>query len=63
MPQYAYRAINTNGRQLRGALAAANELDLQQALGTLGLELIDCRPIARRAAAWRMPRARSPAAT
>jgi type IV pilus assembly protein PilC len=44
MPQYAYRAINTNGRQLRGALAAANELDLEQALGALGLELIDCRP-------------------
>ncbi len=48
MPQYAYRAINTNGRQLRGALAAANELDLQQALGTVGLELIDCRLAARR---------------
>jgi type IV pilus assembly protein PilC len=45
MPQYAYRAINTNGRHLRGALAAANELDLQQALGTLGLELIDCRMV------------------
>ena len=44
MPQYAYRAINTDGRQLRGALAAANELDLEQALGAVGLELIDCRP-------------------
>ncbi len=44
MPQYAYRAINTNGRQLRGALPAANELDLQQALDEVGLELIDCRP-------------------
>lgn len=45
MPQYAYRAINSNGRHLRGALAAANELDLQQALDTLGLELIDCRAL------------------
>jgi type IV pilus assembly protein PilC len=43
MPQYAYRAINTNGRVLRGALAAANELALEQALGAVGLELIDCR--------------------
>jgi type IV pilus assembly protein PilC len=43
MPQYAYRAINSNGRQLRGALPAANELDLQQALDAVGLELIDCR--------------------
>jgi type IV pilus assembly protein PilC len=48
MPQYAYRAINTNGRHLRGALAAANELDLQQALDTLGLELIDCRTLTGR---------------
>jgi type IV pilus assembly protein PilC len=43
MPQYAYRAINPNGRQLRGALAATSELDLEQALGAVGLELIDCR--------------------
>jgi type IV pilus assembly protein PilC len=52
MPHYAYRAINTNGRQLRGGLAAANERDLQQALGTLGLELIDCRPTTRRPGLW-----------
>ena len=50
MPQYAYRAINTNGRQLRGALAATSELDLQQALGAVGLELIDCRLTAKRRA-------------
>jgi type IV pilus assembly protein PilC len=48
MPQYAYRAITTNGRHLRGALAAANELDLQQALDTLGLVLIDCRTLTGR---------------
>ena len=43
MPQFAYRAINTSGRQLRGSIAAANEIDLQQALAAIGLELIDCR--------------------
>jgi type IV pilus assembly protein PilC len=48
MPQYAYRAVNPNGRQLRGALAAANERDLHQALGAIGLELIDCRLLAAR---------------
>lgn len=43
MPHYSYRAINVKGRQIRGALAAANELDLQQALHGIGLELIDCQ--------------------
>jgi type IV pilus assembly protein PilC len=55
MRQYAYRAVNSNGRQLRGAQAAANELELQQALGNVGLELIDCRLMAARRgfATWR----------
>jgi type IV pilus assembly protein PilC len=43
MPQYAYRAVNARGRQIRGALAAANEIDLQQALFGIGLELVDCK--------------------
>lgn len=48
MPEYAYRAVNPAGRQLRGALAAANESGLEQALAALGLELIDCRVISGR---------------
>lgn len=43
MPQYAYRAVNANGRHIRGALGAANEIDLRQALVAIGLELIDCK--------------------
>jgi type IV pilus assembly protein PilC len=43
MPHYAYRAVNANGRQVRGSLAAANEVDLQSALFEIGLELVDCR--------------------
>jgi type IV pilus assembly protein PilC len=43
MPHYAYRAVNANGRQVRGSLAAANEIDLQSALFEIGLELVDCR--------------------
>lgn len=49
MPQYAYRAVNANGRQVRGALGAANEIDLHQALVAIGLELVDCKVADRKA--------------
>jgi type IV pilus assembly protein PilC len=41
MPQYAYRAIQRNGRQVRGSMAAANEMDLYKRLSVIGLELLD----------------------
>lgn len=43
MPQYAYRAMNNRGRQIRGQLSAVSELDLYQQLQGGGLELIHCR--------------------
>ena len=48
MPQYNYRAINERGRSIRGTLAAANEIDLYQALRDTGLELVEARLQGRR---------------
>lgn len=43
MPQYAYRAINNAGRQVRGKISANNETDLFQQLQALGLVLVDSK--------------------
>jgi type IV pilus assembly protein PilC len=43
MPQYAYRAVNNAGRQVRGKLSANNETDLFQQLQNLGLVLVDSK--------------------
>ncbi len=43
MPQYAYRAMNNSGRQVRGKISANNETDLFQQLQALGLVLVDSR--------------------
>jgi type IV pilus assembly protein PilC len=43
MPQYAYRAVNSAGRQVRGKLSANNETDLFQQLQGLGLVLLDSK--------------------
>ena len=40
MPLYNYCALNELGRKIRGALTAANELDLEERLSGLGLDLI-----------------------
>ncbi len=40
MPDYRYRAINLNGRVVRGAVFAANEQDLNGLLESAGLDLI-----------------------
>jgi len=45
MPKYNYRALNKNGRPVRGALSAANETDLFQQLQDGGFELIDCKEV------------------
>ncbi|MBX2835089.1 MAG: type II secretion system F family protein [Micavibrio sp.] len=42
MQRYKYRAINSKGRPIRGAIAAAGEADLYKQLQSAGLELIDC---------------------
>ena len=45
MPQYAYRALNDAGRQVRGKLTANNETDLYQQLQQIGLMLVDSKPM------------------
>ncbi|MCA0199581.1 MAG: type II secretion system F family protein [Proteobacteria bacterium] len=45
MAQYAYRALNDAGRQIRGKLSANNETDLHQQLEEIGLMLIDSKPV------------------
>lgn len=41
MPEYRYRAINQNGRVVRGAVFAANERDLGGVIESAGLDLIE----------------------
>lgn len=45
MPQYAYRALNEAGKQVRGKLTANNETDLYQQLEQIGLMLIDSKAV------------------
>ncbi|MGM0423250.1 MAG: type II secretion system F family protein, partial [Pseudomonadota bacterium] len=45
MAKYNYRALNKNGRPVRGTLTAANEVDLFQQLQAGGFELIDCKEV------------------
>lgn len=40
--RYKYKAINENGRAIRGTIAAASESDLYNQLQVAGMELIDC---------------------
>lgn len=48
MSAWHYRAVDGNGRVLRGVLAAGNETELDQRLLQIGLQLINCRPAGRR---------------
>lgn len=45
MAQYAYRALNDAGRQVRGKLSANNETDLYQQLESTGLMLLDSKVV------------------
>lgn len=45
MKQYRYRAINNNGRQIKGVISAVNEASLHEQLQTVGLELIQCSEV------------------
>ena len=45
MPDYRYRAINQNGRVIRGAVFAANEQDLNGLVASAGLDLIEFKSV------------------
>ena len=45
MAKFNYRALNKEGRPVRGSLSAANERDLFQQLQDAGFELIDCKEV------------------
>lgn len=47
MPDFRYRAINQNGRVIRGAVFAAHEQDLNGLLQSSGLDLIDFRAVSQ----------------
>jgi type IV pilus assembly protein PilC len=45
MPLFAYRAIDSNGRSVRGQLNAANDVDLFQRLKETGFELVSANEV------------------
>ncbi len=45
MSAFAYRAVDGNGRLLRGELAASSEAELDSRLLQIGLQLVTCRPL------------------
>ena len=49
MPQFAYRALNAEGRTVRGKLSANNEADLYQQLQAGGMMLVDSKVAKERA--------------
>lgn len=44
MQKFKYRAMDEQGRNIKGKLSAMNEVDLYQQLKTVHLELLDCKP-------------------
>lgn len=48
MSAFTYRAVDSDGRLLRGELAAASEAELDSRLLQVGLQLITCRPLSKR---------------
>lgn len=50
MPSYEYKAIDRTGQPARGGLDAVNEIDLELRLRRMGLDLITCKSVDRRAA-------------
>lgn len=45
MPSYSYKAINDAGRNIRGEITAANEVDLEERLREIGLDLVNYREL------------------
>jgi len=48
MEKYKYKALNANGRPIKGMLGAMNESDLYNQLQAAGLELVDCKPLSQK---------------
>ncbi len=48
MPKFSYRAVNAQGRAVRGVVTAANESDLTTRLDEGGLALIDCKEMSEK---------------
>lgn len=45
MPIFSYTSLNDRGRQIRGQMSAANELDLEERLKVIGLDLIKMKEV------------------
>ena len=45
MPIYSYSSLNDKGRQIRGQMSAANEMDLEERLKVIGLDLINSKEL------------------
>lgn len=45
MSKFSYRAVNDQGRPVRGIISAANETELVQLLEESGMALVDCKAI------------------
>jgi type IV pilus assembly protein PilC len=50
MATYAYKAMNQNGRTIRGTMVAENEIDLETRLKEIDLEVLDARVMRERKA-------------
>ncbi len=48
MPKYTYRAVNDNGRPVRGVVTAANESELISILEEGGMALVDCKELSEK---------------
>jgi len=55
MPSYRYKAIDKTGRPARGGLDAVNDVDLELRLRRMGLDLIACTQVDRRASVLAAP--------
>ena len=55
MPSYRYKAIDKTGRSARGGLDAVNDVDLELRLRRMGLDLIACTQVDRRASVLAAP--------
>ena len=49
MPSFRYKAIDRNGRSVRGGMDAVNDIDLESRLKRMGIDLITAEEVDRRA--------------
>jgi type IV pilus assembly protein PilC len=55
MASYRYKAIDKTGRPARGGLDAVNDVDLELRLRRMGLDLVSCKQVGRRASVVAAP--------